>query len=402
MMRQALAIAWKDTLLRLRDPMALIFSIAAPLVLVLIFGLVFGRSRFEPAVAVLVNHDAGQLGQIYADALTSAEAGEFVRASVMADEAAARAAVDKGDAAAAVIVPAGFTEAIFRGERQQVEVYTDPGQTIGPAIVRSVAQYVTDAITANAATVQTTLDLLVSTGRIAASQQAQVGQQIGQELANRADAGGIALASDAVATDAPAGVLAYLAPALLVFFLMLNAIGSGQHILEEHEGGTLARLFTTPASRLAVVGGKLLGDVLIVGIQAGVLVAGLRLLFGINLGAPLAVALLLLGLALSTIALGILIAGVVPNPRAVSGASQAVALVLGLVGGSFFQPGTTVLQLVSSIAPNHWALDGFLQLVNGGGLADIALPLAVLFGMAAAFALIGAWLLGRRLSEVSS
>jgi ABC-2 type transport system permease protein len=185
---------------------------------------------------------------------------------------------------------------------------------------------------------------------------------------------------------------------MLVFFLMLNAIGSGPHILEEQQERTLTRLFAAPVSRLAVIGGKLLGDLLIVAAQALLLVGGMHLLFGIDLGAPAGVALLLLGLALSVAALGIVIAGLVPNPSAVSGATQAVVLAFGLLGGSFFRTDSSTLQVVGSVTPNRWALDGLLRLGSGGGLADIALPLAVLFGMAAVFALLGSWLLARRLN----
>jgi linearmycin/streptolysin S transport system permease protein len=399
---QALFIAWKDTLLRLRDPMALLFVVASPLVLVLIFGTVFGNRKLDPASVSIVNHDDGQLGEIYHSALTSDRVNEYIKATLSSDEAAARRAVDQGELAAVVIIPAGFTNAVFRGEQQQVEVYTDPAKTIGPAVVRAVVESITFSITKNAATVGISLQALGASGRIAPDQQATVAQELGRQLqaAGARGLSGILLDSETVTPNAASGVLAYIAPAMLVLFLMLNAIRSGPHLLEEKESGTLARLFVAPVSRSAVIAGKLLGDLLIAGLQAAVLLAGMRLIFKVDLGQPVAVTLLLLGVILSITALGLAIAGMIRSPGAVSGATQATVLVMGLLGGSIVQIGDVpVLRTISKIMPNYWAQEGFLTLANGGGLSDIWLPLAVLSGMTLVLALLSARLLGPKLSE---
>lgn len=399
---QSLYIAWKDIKQRLRDPFALLLSIAGPLLIVLILGLVFGDGQLEPTSAYVVNLDEGRLGAIYADALTSDDVKAYVRATATTDESAARAAVDRGEVAAAVIVPPGFTDAIFRGEQQQVEVYADPAATIGPAVVRTIVESLTAAINQNSVSVQTSLGALVASGRIAPDQQQEVGQELGRQLQASGGTPGIALNSENVQASQRGGALAYFAPAMLVFFLMFNAVGSGQSLLAEKEDGTLARLFTMPVSRNAVIVGKLLGSLCVTGIQAALLVLGLTLLFGVNLGQPLAVVLLLLGLITSVIALGLVIAGLVRNPSSVGGASQATVLVLGLIGGSMIQTdGVPVLQTLGLLAPNQWALDGFLRLAGGGGLPDVLPALAVLFGMTVLLALIGGRLLGPKLSEAA-
>ncbi len=396
---RAFAIAWKDTMQRLRDPQALILNLAGPLVLLYILGGVFGQPALPPTPTIVVNQDEGELGAVYVDVLTATETQTYVNATVGDDVAAARAAVDSGDVATAVIVPVGFSNSIFQGQPQQVEVYTDPGQEIGASIVRSIVESINARFTQNTIVVQTTLNGLVETDRITPDQQTQLGQEIGAQFqADPASAGSITLATEAVQISSRNPAVAYYAPAMLLFFLMLNAVRSGPHLLEEQRKGTLTRLYTMPMSRTTIVTGKLLGDLLMSFAQALVLVLGMMLIFRVNFGNTLGVLLLLLGMIMSTTALGLAIAGLIRSPDAVGGATQATALVFGLIGGAFIPmenvPGLNILRM---IAPNHWALEGFLDLASGGGVSDIALPLIVLFAMTAVFLLIAGMLLNRKL-----
>ena len=58
----------------------------------------------------------------------------------------------------------------------------------------------------------------------------------------------------------------------------------------------------------------------------------------------------------------------------------AAALVLGLLGGTFFPvsqaPG--LLATVSYLSPHRWLLDGFRDVSYGAGIADLGLTLSVL------------------------
>jgi ABC-2 type transport system permease protein len=397
---RVLYIAWKDTLLRIRDPLALLFTIAAPLVIVLIIGVVFGQSRLEPATVLVVNLDQGQLGAIYANALTSDQVKDYVKTTSVNDEVAARAAVDRGDVAAAVIVPAGFTQAIFRGEKQQVEVYADSARIIGPEVVRAIVNTISFEIARNAATVQASLAMLLRTGRIDRQQQLASSRALGTLMqANTGRNSTLILRNEDVPASAGSAVLAYYAPAMLVFFLMLNAMGAGPHLLEEKTNKTLDRLLTTPVGRGTVIAGKLLGDVLLTGAQAAVLVAGLGLLFHVNLGDPLSTAALLAAFVLCTTSLGLVVAGLTRSTEAAGGATQAVAMMLGLAGGAFVRTDNIeVLSTLRVLAPNYWALDGLLKSVNGN-VSDVVQPLAVLLGMTLVLAYVGARTLGPKLSE---
>ena len=81
----------------------------------------------------------------------SKDLADLVTATISIDETAARQAVDEDKVAAAIIIPAGFTEKIIPAALQQgdfsalmqreqgvVEVYASPQRPISASIVRSI------------------------------------------------------------------------------------------------------------------------------------------------------------------------------------------------------------------------------------------------------------------------
>jgi ABC-2 type transport system permease protein len=400
-MAKLLFIAWKDTRLRLRDPLALVFPLVGPLVIVLILGIVFGRNRLEPVATLIVNQDEGQLGRIYVQALTSPEVSNYVKATVLSDADTARVAVERGEAVAAVILPAHMTQAIFSRERQQVEIYADPAETIGPQVVSAIVNAISLQIARNAATVQTSLALLLKTGRITVDQQATIGAALGVQM--QAEAGSrppiLSLAGEDLAARAGSAALAYYAPAMLVFFLMLNGVRSGPHLLEEKSNRTLDRLLTAPLQRSTVIMGKLLGDVALTAVQAILLVAGLSLFFKVDLGRPLSVALVLTSYILAVTALGLMLGGIARTNESAGMLTQGAALVLGLLGGAFTSTDQVpVLNVLRIIAPNSWALDGLLQ--SGSSDPNAILPaVGILLLMTGVFTALGAYSINQKLSE---
>jgi ABC-2 type transport system permease protein len=79
---------------------------------------------------------------------------------------------------------------------------------------------------------------------------------------------------------------------------------------------------------------------------------------------------------------------------------MALTLIFGILGGSFV-PGQQmgpVFNALSRITPNSWAMDGFVSLASGEGLAGILLPVAALLAMAAILFIVSAAMFRRRQS----
>ncbi|MBK9091876.1 MAG: hypothetical protein IPM84_03715 [Anaerolineae bacterium] len=92
-----------------------------------------GRSSTSGVAAIpvlVVNQDDGQLGQALADLLRSEDLAGLLLPTLVADATGARGQVDADQAAAAVIVPAGFSDSIIprsgqtpSGQAVKIEVH---------------------------------------------------------------------------------------------------------------------------------------------------------------------------------------------------------------------------------------------------------------------------------------
>ena len=149
-MKKLWLIGWKDVLLAVRDPAALVFMLAAPFLLTLGLGLVTGRlsgpgSGPSGIPVTVVNLDEGQLGQAMVDMFTSDDLSDLVSTTESNDPRSARETVEQDQATAAVIVPEGFTGSIIPQagngtalDAVQVELYMNPTRPTSSAIVKTI------------------------------------------------------------------------------------------------------------------------------------------------------------------------------------------------------------------------------------------------------------------------
>jgi ABC-type Na+ efflux pump permease subunit len=418
--RRVFAVVWKDLRSIGRTPSALATMLVAPLGVALILGLAFGgQGSFElqavKTVVVNLDHEAsGAAGSAtsVSDTLVSVLRGKDVKdvidARTVKTEAAARRAVDDGDAAVAVIIPKGFDAAVISGggSAAQVEVYTDPTLEIGPAIVEGVVQQVVDGFNGVQATVAAAVQLgmvksigtAASSEKIAAAAEAAVrgflAQGGAQSLAIEQRAPAVAGAE----SSKDPGVTGLVLAGQLVLFTFFGASIAARTILVEQEEGTLARLFTTPTSRASILGGKYLMSYLVVLLQSIVILLAGWLAFQIDWGALAPVAVLaLVGCAVAS-GLAMLI-GSLTRTLAQEGAIGAgIFLLLALLGGnftgSFAQGGAATT--VSLFTPNGWLLQAWDTTMRGGTVADIVLPVLVVSAFSAVFFVAAVLLMRRR------
>jgi ABC-2 type transport system permease protein len=190
-------------------------------------------------------------------------------------------------------------------------------------------------------------------------------------------------------------------PGFAVLFIFLAAQATAQNIYEEKKYGSFRRLLAAPISKTSLLFGKMALNFLMALLQLGVIFAVALFIFPLlgleklSLGYdPLALVLLCLLVAVCSTSLGILIAALARTENQIGGLSTVIVWGMGILGGSmvplFLM--SDALDTLGKIVPQYWAVKGFYNLlVLSGGLADIALPLAVLLGFSVLFFGIGAW-----------
>jgi linearmycin/streptolysin S transport system permease protein len=408
-------VALKDLSRSFRSAMFLVFGFALPVLTSALFyfafsGLATGGGFDLPVTQVQVaNLDKGQAGFSGGELLTSILKNampDLVQVTQATDPATARSAVDRQNAAVVVIIPSGFTAAIMNpGGRAAVELYQDPTLTIGPAIVKGLVSQIVDGMAGSKIAAVAAHDQMAAQGMVV---DAVTLQTIATQYANWA----AGLSRDQSSAphplfdlQPPAGsqtnklsetaiTLGLITAGMMVFYVFFTAAASAQSILLEEEAGTLPRLFTTPTPVSSILGGKFVATFLLLIVQVVVLVVATALIFGIDWGEPLAVALAVVGMVVLAAGFGIFITSLLRNTRQGGIIYGGVMTVLGMIGVfSAFAghvPGVSnAISRAALVSPHGWAVRGWQLLLQGAGVGELWPTVVVMVVAGAVFFAMG-------------
>ncbi|EEG79042.1 ABC transporter permease [Dethiobacter alkaliphilus] len=360
-------ICLKDLLQAVRDGKGLLLLIVMPLILIAILGSAFG-GQFAPAQGVmtfdfaLVDEDGGVMGEAVRSFLSSDEFGDMF--SVLETTAAeAEKHVNAGNLAAAVIVPAGFSELFMAGEPVELTLLTDQTRFISPMVAESLLQNFAESLSA---------------GQLAVVQAVSGGYADGQELASL----GEAVALDLQATmpqikeelsqrDALITSFQYYTAAMAVMFMLFAGMNGLQAIVAERRNHTFHRLAASPLSRSQFVWGKFFGIVAVCFAQFLVLMLGTRYLYGVSWGSrPWEAAVVALSFGVAVSGLSLMSSALVQNEKTLMAIWPIGIQISSALGGSMvplaaFPP---TMQLVARVTPNFWGLQAFTQVMMGQAL----------------------------------
>jgi ABC-2 type transport system permease protein len=415
-MKKLWIIGWKDLRLAFRDRSALIFMLLAPFLLTLGLGLISGSfsgnsSGLNSIPVVIVNQDEGQLGEELVKLFESDDLADLLSVKVVDKAVTALAQVDNDEVAAAVVIPAGFTDSIIpeasemltgqtSGEIKQILIYSNPNMPTSSGVIQSIVKSFTQEVEKVRIGEKVAFSQIFANGILAQNDMALI-QQLAAEsqLENQKPENLILLNNQTTTSEAKDfNVLAYMAPGMALMFLMFTTSNGGRALLSEKNQGTLPRLLVSPTRSYQVLGGKVFGTFLTGTAQMLILIVSSGLLFNLQWGNPLAVLLLVLAAVFAAVGWGLLITAFAKTPGQVGTAGSALMLLFGILGGSFFSLANfpTWFQMVSKITPNAWGLDGFTRLASGGTLGDIVTPLCALLIMGAVLFAISIFVINRR------
>ncbi|MGA9397798.1 MAG: ABC transporter permease, partial [Anaerolineaceae bacterium] len=353
-MKKIFLIGWKDVRLVFRDRTALIFMLLAPFALTLGMGLITGNlgSRNTNVISnipvVLVNLDQGTLGTTLVEVFQSDDLSELVNIQLSNDPAYARTQVNEDEAAAAVIIPIGFTGSVIPNEGStqasdplKIEVYANPTRPTSAGFIQTIVSAFLSQVEVGRIGAEVTIAQLLENGLIQPQNVPTIAAQIGAEQAQlSADQKSILVEGFTPAgTAVEFNMLAYMAPGYALLFLMYTATNAGRMLLVEKREGTLPRLLITPTTASQVLTGKMVGSYMTGALQMLILIAASTLLFQLKWGDPLAILILVLASVFGAVGWGMLISALIKTPGQATSIGSAMMLTFGILGGSFFDLG---------------------------------------------------------------
>jgi ABC-2 type transport system permease protein len=186
----------------------------------------------------------------------------------------------------------------------------------------------------------------------------------------------------------------------MIFFAFFTGGNSMLSILQEHEEGTLARLFTTPTDRTKILTGKFLAVFVTVLLQGLVLMAAGRLAFGIQWGKTASVILALTAQVIAAAGLGVLLISFVKSTKQGGPVLGGGLTILGMLGGLFTMniPGglPDSFNAIGNFTPQGWVLKGWRMALDGSAAGNLLVPFIVTIAMGIIMFLIGAMMFRRR------
>lgn len=365
-------IAAKDVRQRSRDRSAFIMGLVGPLALALIMGGTLGGAddpaAFELGVAV---EDAGSIADGFRQVLADLEEDRVVEVTTARDRADLDRLVDDGEVAAGFHVAAGFSDAVQSAESSTITVVGDPGSPVATDVAESIAH--TFAAELDYVSLATTSVLTVEGG---AGDTDRIAELTSSALAQPLPIDLVSITNEGRGED----LSTYYAVSLSVFFLFFTVQFGVLSLLQEREDGTLDRILMAPITRSAVLVGKLMSSLVVGVVSMIVLVVATTVIGGAEWGDPVAVGVLIMVGVMVAIAVAALVAALARTAEQAMAFASAIALVLGLLGGTFFPVSRAdgLLSTVSFLSPHRWLLEGFRDVSYGAGLGDIASALAVL------------------------
>lgn len=380
-MRQLLALTAFDLLQRIRDKSVIIFALVVPLALMSVFNLVFNAAddlELKPLTVAMSAPADDDLAQVLITVLRGLDEADGLDVSVEeVDEATGRAYVDDGDAAIALVVPAGFAQDARAGQAVSVEAVRGDEAGIEADIVLSVTdgvlqQFASGAVTARA-------------GLAEGITPAELGEFVAQATTGGLEYDLIRGEASDEQLEAGAALVAGQAGLFMLFTVGIGVSG----LLIERENGTLARLMSMPIPRGLIVASKALVSLVLGVVSTSVLLALGSVLFDADFGSVPAVAVLVVCAATAGTSVMFLIVRVAHTSEQAGIATSIVALVLGIGGGAFFPVVSTgIFARLLDLTPVTALLRGLGTTAGGGGLTDIGIPAAIMLGFAAVMVLV--------------
>jgi ABC-type Na+ efflux pump permease subunit len=422
-------IAIKDMIHSTRSKVGLVFMFIIPLLVTGMFYLMFGNIRDQDEFnlarisVVVVNMDinapklqtgsrnspggikADTLSELVVDVLRSEDLEDLIEVSIAPDAVSAYAAVDNQDAQVAVIIPAGFSKQFADPYGQSViEFYQDPTLTIGPGVVKSILNQFMDGLAGIKIAVDIAMDEL-ETGDY--NLIGQVIQEYLDSSTMQSDDLSATLLDERTPNktqDSDNFMVRTLGPimaGMMIFFTFYAGTASAESILREEEERTLPRLFTTPTPQATILGGKFLAVFLTVLVQIVVLLIISSLIFGIYWGEIIPLLMIVIGVVISSSSLGIFINSMLKDRKQGGVVFGGVLTVTGMIGmiGIFAMnaPGSSnMINTVSLLVPQGWAVRGLFQAMNSQPYIDIFLTCLVMLAWSAVFFVIGVLRFNRR------
>jgi ABC-2 type transport system permease protein len=388
-MNRIFDITLKDLTQILRDRKTFMFLLIMPILFTIFFGLAFNGNSKGPKDSRLpvgyLDLDQGIYSQPLKDMLTGSSV-------IRLDENPTRSETDLNqlvadeDLAAALIIPAGYSQSIQDGTPARLTFIVDPSSltasTIQDEVLAATSRVISAFRTAQVVSKTDSSFTAIFEQALAAWQDPPV-----QVLNNASTAIQV---KDNVTLSAT-----HTSPGMMLQFAIAGLITAATIIVSERKTRSLQRLLTTATSRVHILLGHYLAIFTLIFGQFILLIAFGQLFLHVDyLRIPQATLLVAVASAACISAMGLLIGVFAKSEEQTVILVMIPMFVLSGLGGAWMPLEYTgaAFQSIGHLSPVAWAMDGFKNIIARGlDFNSVLLPVAALAGYALFFFILAAW-----------
>lgn len=439
-MKRIWYLARKDVAIFLTDPVAMGLTFIVPMVMILVFGFVFGgqgKDALSELRVLAVNEDTGPGGARLLAALDRLDEINLIETigkdSVKLDSVTAAQLVAKGDYSAALIAPRDFTDGIKNGELR-AHILEDTRDPVTAGLLEGLMQessFETFPMLMPAAMMSGMMDSSATFGfnqDLAAAIERNFGvdlpdsgmrfqdmipqdEMLGESSA--ADSAGFNMGAmfdkvnqvkrtQVVGQQVVNPSVSHTTAGTAVTFLLFGVGAIAASLLREMRSGTAQRLLLMGATAGEILLSKLLYSVVMGSFQLLVMMIYGWLIFQLQIWehfAPMLVMIVVTAITMS--AVGLVISALSKTEEQAGGLQVVIILSMSAIGGamfpSFMLP--NIIKMVSKVTPVYWAMQGFNDVFwRNQNITGILLECGICLGMAAVMTAIAVVVFKRRLA----
>ncbi len=351
----------------LRSKATLFWTLAFPIMLILIFGSIFsgmGENEFELYVQNLDNEDAqSEWSNIFLEGL---ENTGYIKIKNVPKDSDVKSYMDKNDIKRLVVIPEDFTETIIESQypnstaNVNLLFYFDQSeQTVNQQIKDIISYFVVNT------------NINMSGGR----------EIIGIE--------------NIETISGEFNYIDFFIPGMIGFTIMQTCIyGSLERNTKYRKDGILRKLLTTPITRSEWIISKMLFQLFLSFLSAVIIIAVGILVFGLHVHLTVLMIVIIIATSFLFTGLGMMIGRFVKDEESAGMAGGAVTFPMMFLAGTFFELEMMpdFLQKVALALPLYYVNEGLRDSMIKLEMADATLNVAVVLIFAAIFFIIGLFL----------
>ncbi|WP_442604082.1 ABC transporter permease [Paenibacillus sp. KN14-4R] len=179
-------------------------------------------------------------------------------------------------------------------------------------------------------------------------------------------------------------IISQVVPGYTVMFVFFILITMVRRLIKDKESGMLSRLRSTTMKPVQYLIGMWVPNMLVVIVQCAVLLLFGKFVYGMNIGNPIAMALIVLCLSFCATGIGLALSMIAKSENQGMGFTQIITMGGAILGGLWFPIDfmPSFAQIIGKFTPQYWAQQAFQDvIIRGSNMGGVWVNLVILVGI---------------------